>query len=81
MRHYKIEQMVLPDKSLGADYARLNHLRTAIRRTEIAAVSAYREGGETSRSDIVEGLNRLSSVLHIIMCRYLAGWYNDSPAD
>lgn len=81
MRHYKIAQMVLPDKSLGADYARLNHLRTAIRRTEIAAVSAYREGGGTSRSDIVEGLNRLSSVLHIIMCRYLAGWYNDSPAD
>ncbi|EFV01246.1 putative ATP:cob(I)alamin adenosyltransferase [Pseudoramibacter alactolyticus ATCC 23263] len=81
MRHYNIKQMVLPDKSLGADYARLNHLRTAIRRTEIAAVSAYREGGGMNRSDIVEGLNRLSSVLHIIMCRYLAGWYNDSPAD
>lgn len=81
MRHYKIAQMVLPDKHLGADYARLNHLRTAIRQTEIAAVSAYRKGAGINRSDIVEGLNRLSSVLHIIMCRYLAGWYNDSPAD
>ncbi|WP_329887025.1 ATP-binding protein [Pseudoramibacter faecis] len=81
MRHYNIKQMVLPDKHLGAEYARLNHLRTAIRRTEIAAVSADREGAKMSRSDMVEGLNRLSSVLHIVMCRYLAGWYNDSPAD
>lgn len=81
MRHYKIVQMILPDKHLGAEYARLNQLRTAIRRTEIAAVSAYRDGAKMSRSDIVEGLNRLSSVLHIMMCRYLAGWYNGSSAD
>ncbi|MCH4071389.1 ATP-binding protein [Pseudoramibacter sp.] len=76
MKYYNIKQMVLPDKSLGVTYARLNKLRTEIRETELIAISAYKEGRNISHEDIIEGLNRLSSALHIMMCRYLAHDYD-----
>lgn len=75
MKYYKIRQMTLPDYSMGRDYALLNQLRTAIRETEVAAAGAFREGKKYSRMDIIEELNRLSSALHIMMCKYLAGDY------
>lgn len=77
MKFYNIKQMVLPDKDLGEAYARLNKLRTEIRETEIAAIDAYQEGRKVSHGEIIEGLNRLSSALHIMMCKFLAGMYND----
>ena len=76
MKYYNIKQMVLPDKNLGVTYARLNKLRTEIRETELIAISAYKEGRRISHEDIIEGLNRLSSALHIMMCRYLAHYYD-----
>jgi len=75
MKFYKIKQMVLPDKDLGQAYALLNDLRTGVRETEIAAIDAYADGKKVTRGDIVEGLNRLSSAMHIIMCKYLANYY------
>ena len=57
------------------DYALLNQLRAAIRETEVAAANAFYDGFRFSRSDIIEELNRLSSALHIMMCKYLAGDY------
>ena len=75
MKFYKIKQMVLPDYTMGRDYALLNQLRTAIRETEVAAAQAFHDGPKYIRGDIIEELNRLSSALHIMMCKYLAGDY------
>lgn len=74
-KFYGIAPMVLPDYTMGRDYALLNQLRTAIRETEVAAADAFRVGNRYERGDIIEELNRLSSALHIMMCMYLAGQY------
>lgn len=79
MKYYNIKQMVLPDYTMGTEYAWLNKLRTAIRETEVAACQAFHSSGKTYiRKDIIEELNRLSSALHIMMCRHLAGWYSEA---
>ena len=75
MKFYKIKQMLLPDYSMGINYAYLNRIRTQIRETELSACTAFREGRKYKRGDIIEELNRLSSALHIMMCKYLAGDY------
>lgn len=72
MKYYKVKQMVLPSYKLGKTYAMLNTLRTAVRETEVAAVTAFHNGKVYERQDIVEELNRMSSAMHIIMCKYLA---------
>lgn len=74
-KFFHIKQMVLPDRSMGKEYALLNQLRTAIRETEVAAADAFQRGSQFTRSDIIEALNRLSSAVHIMMCMYLAGMY------
>lgn len=80
MKFYNIKQMILPDYTMGRNYALLNQLRTAIRETEVAAAQAFYDGFKYSRGDIIEELNRLSSALHIMMCKYLAGLYQEKEA-
>lgn len=75
MQFYKVKQMVLPNYSFGVEYALLNQLRTAIRECEVAATGAFHDGSRYLRRDIIEGLNRLSSALHIMMCKHMAGDY------
>jgi ethanolamine utilization cobalamin adenosyltransferase len=75
MKYYKVEQMVLPDYTLGKAYALLNQLRAAVRETECAAVQAFFDGRSYEREDITTELNRMSSAMHIMMCKYLAGDY------
>lgn len=77
MKFYNIKQMLLPDYSMGVEYALLNQIRSAVRETEVAACSAFRNRGKYDRGDILEELNRLSSAMHIMMCKYLAGDYNE----
>jgi ethanolamine utilization cobalamin adenosyltransferase len=74
-KFFNIKQMMMPDYTMGKTYAILNHLRTAIRETEVAGTTAFLEGAKCTRSDIIEELNRLSSAIHIMMCMYLAGLY------
>lgn len=74
-KFFGIKQMLLPDYSMGRDYALLNQIRAAIRETEVAAAGAFLAGSKCTRPDIMEELNRLSSALHIMMCMYLAGMY------
>ena len=74
-KFFGIQQMVLPDCTMGRDYALLNQIRTAVRETEVAAAEAFRVGARYTRGDIIEELNRLSSAIHIMMCMYLAGQY------
>lgn len=75
MKFFSIKQMVLPDYTLGRDYALLNRLRTQVRETEVSASEAFHEGKRCTRPDLIEELNRLSSAMHIMMCMYLAGQY------
>ena len=57
--------------------ALLNQLRTSVRETEVAAADAFHTGAKYTRSDIIEELNRMSSAMHILMCRYLSGQYQN----
>ena len=41
----------------------LNELRTFVRETELAAGRAFQSGDTCTRPDIVEAMNRLSSVI------------------
>lgn len=75
MKYFQIKQMTLPSYQMGSRYAILNRLRSSVREVEVAAALAFTENKRCSRPDILEALNRLSSALHIMMCRYLAGMY------
>ena len=68
--------MLLPDYKMGIVHSVLNVIRTSIREAEVIAVSAFKQNIKLERTDIIEELNRLSSALHIMMCRYLAGEYS-----
>lgn len=74
-RFYGVEPMTLPEYSMGTEYALLNRLRTDAREAELSAVSAYHKDESFLREDIILALNRLSSALHIMMCRHLKGDY------
>ncbi len=76
-KYYNIKYMLLPEYSMGEVYALLNILRTDIRETELVAVDAFKVGRKMTRTDIIEELNRLSSALHIMMCKYLGGAYQE----
>ena len=80
MKYYKVKQMVLPSYKLGKTYALLNQLRTAVRETEVAAAAAFHNGKGYDRADIIEELNRMSSAVHIIMCKYLAKIQNQETS-
>ncbi|MGE5677801.1 MAG: cobalamin adenosyltransferase [Pseudomonadota bacterium] len=70
-------QHILPNYQMGEILTRLNTLRTKARETEIAAVEAFREKDEVKRLDIIKALNRLSSCIYVMMCRYKSGLYNE----
>ena len=76
MKYYKVKQMVLPSYKLGKTYALLNQMRTAVRETEVAAATAFHNGKGYDRCDIIEELNRMSSAMHILMCKHLAKLQN-----
>ena len=74
-KYYKIKQMILPTYTMGIDYALLNQIRASIRECEIYAIEAFKNGDRYERVDIIRVFNRLSSTIHIMMCKYLAGYY------
>ena len=63
----------MPEAADGEAMARLNRARCAARAAELAAVAAFsdREGNPT-RVDILRALNRMSSMLYILMIRLKA---------
>lgn len=69
-------QHSVPHYSMGKLCVALNTLRTFIRETELAAAAAFTEGTEVKRSDIIEALNRLSSLVYIIFCKKVSGKYD-----
>lgn len=64
----------MPAAGDGEGFLRLNRARCAARAAELAAVVAFsdREGNPT-RPDILKALNRLSSMLYILMIEMKAG--------
>ena len=60
----------MPEISDGETVLQLNRLRTLTRTAERAAAAAFRdENGRTTRPDILRSLNRMSSMLYILMIK------------
>ena len=58
----------MPSAADGAVIARLNRARCAAREAELAAVTAFTDrDGKPTRPDILRSLNRMSSMLYILM--------------
>ena len=55
----------------GPVVARLNSLRAKVREVELAAGRAFiSAAGNCERGDIIQALNRLSSLLYVLLCRH-----------
>ncbi len=65
----------MPEFSDSGEVLALNRVRTQARQAELAAVCAFadREGNPT-RADILQALNRISSMLYILMIREKAAY-------
>lgn len=58
----------MPDATDGKTVLLLNRCRTAVRAAELAAVRAFTdEAGNCSRTDLIQALNRMSSMVYILM--------------
>jgi len=66
----------VPNYKMGRMCIALNRLRTQVREVELAAARAFEENGTFRRTDIIEGLNRMSSCVYVIFCRKLSGYYD-----
>jgi len=74
-KHYGVSHF-LPNYKQGEVVANLNVLRTLARRTELVAYDAFKDADKNvSRDDIIQALNRLSSIFWVMMCRFIAGLY------
>lgn len=76
-KYFGVKHFV-PDPKYGWVMADINLLRTKARELEIAGIDAFynEEKCEIERDDIILALNRISSILYIIMCKYLKGDYD-----
>ncbi len=64
----------MPEASDGETIAYLNRCRTTARETELAAVRAFADTqGNPERTDILQALNRISSMIYILMVKQKAG--------
>ena len=64
----------MPAVSDGAAVLALNRCRCAARQAELAAARAFMDAeGRVSREDILRALNRMSSMIYILMCMVKSG--------
>lgn len=64
----------MPGAGDGPVMAQLNRARCAAREAELAAVAAFpRREGQLDRADLIRGLNRMSSMLYLLMIQQKAG--------
>lgn len=67
---------LLPSPGQGVLMAQLNYLRTQARELELAAMDAFIVAPEVvEREDIIQALNRLSSLIYIMMAQLISGHY------
>ncbi len=76
-KYFGIDHPV-PNYTMGKMASSLNMLRTKVRETELAAVHAFITDSGIEREDIIKQLNRLSSAVYIIFCRWLTGYYGEA---
>ena len=72
-----------PDVRHGPVIAKLNFARAIAREAELATLAAFppERGAVTAtpaRPDLAHALNRASSALYLLACRYVAGLYEGS---
>ena len=67
---------ILPSADMGEWLLGLNALRSQSREVEIAGVTAFHREFEIQRQDILTALNRMSSVIYIMMAKERAGVYS-----
>ena len=68
---------LLPDYQMNEWCIQFNLLRTRSREVELGAIAAFvSPDGKAERTDILQGMNRLSSVFYIMMCRAAAKIYD-----
>ena len=66
----------LPACTDGPALLAVNKVRTLVRQTELSAYAAYKDvEGNVTRGDIILALNRLSSLMWIMMIKLKAGQY------
>lgn len=64
----------MPEVADGGAILRLNRLRCTARQAELAAVRAFLDGeGNPERTDILQAMNRISSMIYILMVRMKSG--------
>lgn len=74
-KYYSVDHL-FPDPDLGAVAAQMNYLRTQVREVELAAIDAFcRSPQEVEREDIIQALNRLSSLLYVLTVQLVSGNY------
>jgi ethanolamine utilization cobalamin adenosyltransferase len=60
----------MPSSEDGMELLMLNRLRCAVREAECLAVTAFADGeGNLRRGDIIQAMNRMSSMVYILMIR------------
>lgn len=65
---YYAKAHFMPEAADGLKIARLNRLRCAAREAELAAAAAFAgPEGNCTRTDILQALNRMSSMLYVMM--------------
>lgn len=64
-----------PDVRMGPVVARLGLARAHAREAELAALAAFPPEGPEPREDLVVALNRASSVLYVMTCKFVGGRY------
>jgi len=75
-KHFGVKH-ILPNPSYGQIYGYLNKIRAMVRQLEVTAVEAFYNPEEdiSEKNDILLALNRLSSLLYIIICKLVGGHY------
>ena len=74
-KYYGINH-ILPGPSQGMITGKLNYLRTQARELELAGIQAFcQRADQPEREDILQGLNRLSSLIYIMMIQLISGHY------
>lgn len=73
-KYYDINHFT-PQPRDGRLISGLNYLRTQSRELELAAVEAFYVDDNVEREDILQSLNRFSSLIYIFMAQLLSGYY------
>lgn len=75
-KFFGIDHIWYPNYKHGELFAGMNEIRCGIREVEVTAMKAFKnQYGQVDRVDIMRGINKLSSFIYVIMCKYISGQY------